>query len=178
MRLINRPLAFLLALAVLAASVILVIEVIAVAVHARPVVIDWRTWYAWAERTEWKAGVIRVWAAVLILLGLLLILIQLKPRRTTRFGLDSDDEATDVAITRRGLRDASRNAATSVDGVSSASVAVSRRKITISGASAAHDRAAAQALIDPVTHAVQTSLNALQLRTPPTVSVRMKARSE
>lgn len=178
MRILNRPLAFLLAVALLAASVILIIEVVAVLVHARPVVLDWHTWYRWAERTEWKRGVIRVWAVVLIVLGLLLLALQLKRRRPSRLAITADNESTDAAMTRRGLRDAARNAATSVDGVSSAAVTVTRRKLTINAAAAAHDRSAANALTDPVTQAVQTSLGSLQLRTPPNVSVRMRTRSE
>lgn len=178
MRIINRLLGFLLAAALLVASVIVIVEVIAVATHSSYAIIDWHVWYRWAARTEWKRGVIRVWAVLLILAGLLLLALQLKPRRTPRLRIAADDEATDAAITRRGLRDAARTAATSIDGVSAASVVVSRRKITVTGTAAARDRAAATKLTDPVTQAIDAKLKPLRLRRQPPVSVRMKPRSE
>ena len=52
MRLINRPLAFLLAAFLLVASVLLVVEVIGYAITAKPVLVHWTTWYRWAGRTN------------------------------------------------------------------------------------------------------------------------------
>lgn len=178
MRIINRPLGFLLAAALLAASVIVVVEVIAAAVHSSYAIVDWHIWSRWAARTEWRRLVIRVWAVVLMLAGLLLLALQLKPRRTPRLRIASDDEATDAAITRRGLREAARTAATSVDGVSTASVAVSRRKIAVNGTAAARDHAAATKLTDQVVHAIDTKLKPLGLRRQPRVSVRVRPRSK
>ena len=54
MRLLNRPLALILALALAGASIILIVEVIAFAVHASPVVVHWATWYHWAGKTRWN----------------------------------------------------------------------------------------------------------------------------
>lgn len=178
MRIINRPLGFLLAVALLAASVIVIIEVIAVATHSSYAVIDWHVWYRWAGRTHWKKGVIRVWAVVLIVAGLALLALQLKPRRTPRLQIATDDEATDAAITRRGLRDAVRSAASGIDGVSTAKVAVSRRKIAVIGTAAARDRAAADKFSEPVREAIEAKLEPLRLRRPPTVSVRMTPRGK
>ena len=79
MRLINRPLAFLLAAFLLVASVLLIVEVIGYAITAKPVLVHWTTWYSWAGKTEWKAGVIRFWAVVLIIIGLVLLYLELRP---------------------------------------------------------------------------------------------------
>lgn len=84
MRLLNRPLALILAVALAGASVIVIVEVIAVAVHASPVVVHWPAWYRWAGRTRWNAQVVRVWSAILIVVGVLILAIELKPRRITR----------------------------------------------------------------------------------------------
>ncbi len=46
----NRPLAFILAAALLAACVILIAEVIGFAVHHSPLLVHWSTWYRWARR--------------------------------------------------------------------------------------------------------------------------------
>ncbi len=177
MRVINRPLAFLLAAALLVAGVILIVEVIALAVHAKPVFVSWPVWHRWAERTAWKAGVVRFWSIVLIVVGMLLLVVELKPRRDNRLRIASDSDATDAAITRRGLSTALRGAATGIDGVSDARVAASRRRVSVSARAAAQDSAAVKALEEPIRAAVQQRLDALQMHTPPRVSVQVTAGS-
>ena len=56
MRLINRPLGFILAAALLAASIILIVEVIAFAAHTGPLLVHWTTWYQWAARKPTGTG--------------------------------------------------------------------------------------------------------------------------
>ena len=75
--------------------------------------------------------------------------MELKPRRVTRLPLRSGDEATDAAVTRRGLAGTLRAAATGVDGISSAAVKVRRRRARVTAAAAARGRAAADALPSP-----------------------------
>jgi hypothetical protein len=177
MRIINRPLAFVLALVLLAVSVILIVDVIAYALGNAPLIAHWPSWYAWAERTRWKAGVIRFWSVVLIIVGAVLLGLQSKPSRVSRLGVTSEDDATDAAITRRGLSETVRDAATGIDGIASAGVKVTRGKVTVNATAAAHDRTVAAALSDPVTTAVQTSLDRLLLRRAPRVAVRVTPRS-
>ncbi|MGI8760219.1 MAG: DUF6286 domain-containing protein [Jatrophihabitantaceae bacterium] len=178
MRLLNRPLAFVLALALTATGVIVIIEVIAFAVHARPVVVPWTTWYRWAERTHWKAGVVRFWSVVLIVVGAVVLLIELKPRRVRRLGVRSDNADTDAAMTRGGLAGALRASVTDVDGISRATVSVKRHRVRVAAKAAARDAAGAAALTDPVTAAVDARLQELQLVHPPRVRVRVSARSK
>jgi hypothetical protein len=177
MRLLNRPLAFILAAVLAAASIIVIIEVIAFAVHARPVVVHWPTWYHWAGTTRWDGLVVRVWSAILIAVGVLILAIELKPRRITRLRLRSGDQATDAALTRTGLAGTLRTAATSIDGITSATVSVRRRRARVAAKSAARGRAAAGALHDPVTQAVRGRLDDLDLYHPPRLKVRVTSRS-
>ena len=118
MRLVNRPLAVILAAALAVGAIIVIIEVIAFAVNHGPVVLHWTTWYRWAGTTRWDQLVIRVWSAVLIVIGAAILAVELKPRRVTRLPLRSDNDATDAAVTHRGLAGTLRAAATGVDGVS------------------------------------------------------------
>jgi uncharacterized protein DUF6286 len=177
MRLLNRPLAFILAAALIAASVVIIAEVIGFAAHRSPLLVHWTTWYHWAKNTRWDALVVRVWSAVLIAAGLLILILELKPRRVTRLPLRSGDEATDAAVTRRGLAGMLRAAATGVDGVSSATVKVRRRRASVTAASAARGRAAATALTGPVTQALRSRLDSLGLRRPPRLKVHVVPRS-
>ena len=177
MRVINRPLAFVLAAALAVASVILIIEVIAFAVHASPVLVHWPTWDSWARKTRWDALVIKVWSVILIVFGALVLAFELKPRRVTRLRLRSDDKATDSAITRKGLAGALRAAATDLDGISAAAVTVRRRRARVAAKSAARGSAAAAALKEPVAQAARRRLDDLQMRHPPRLKVRVSPRS-
>jgi hypothetical protein len=173
MRLINRPLALILAIALVGASVITAIEVVAYAVHAHPVVVNWPAWYHWARRTRWDTLVIRVWAAILIIVGVFLLALELKPRRITRLPVRSADTATDAALTRRGLGGALRAAATSIDGITGATVTVRRRSARVVARSAARGRSVAHRLRDPVRQEVRARLDALSLARPPRLRVHV-----
>jgi Ni/Fe-hydrogenase subunit HybB-like protein len=177
MRLLNRPLAFILAAALAVAAIIVIIEVIAKGVGHGPVVVHWTTWYHWAKTTHWNQTVIVVWSAILIVIGLLILALELKPRRVTRLSLRSDQRATDAAVTRGGLAGTLRAAATRVDGISAAAVVVRRRRARVSATAAARGRPATEALNEPVTQAVQDRLSQLDLRHPPRLRVRVNSRS-
>ncbi len=177
MRLLNRPLAFILAAALTVAAIIVIIEVIAKSVDHGPLVLHWTTWYHWAKRTRWDRTVIRVWSAILMVIGLLILVIELKPRRVSRLSLRSDQPATDAAVTRGGLARTLRAAATRVDGISAAAVVVRRRRARVAATAAARGRPATEALTGPVTQAVQDRLSELDLRHPPRLRVRVKSRS-
>ena len=87
MRLLNRPLAFILAAALAVASIIVMIEVTAFHFNSGPLLLHWTTWYHWAGKTHWDQLVVQVWSAILIVVGALILAIELKPRRVTRLRL-------------------------------------------------------------------------------------------
>jgi hypothetical protein len=177
MRLMNRPLAFILAAAMAVAAIIVIIEVIAFAAHQGPLVLHWTTWYRWASRTRWDQLVIRVWTAVLIVIGAAILAVELKPRRVTRLPLRPGNDATDAAITRRGLAGTLRAAATGVEGVSAAAVTVRRRRARVTAFAVARGRPATEALRQPVTQALQERIDGLDLRHPPRLKVQVNSRS-
>ena len=177
MRVANRPLAFILAAALLACSVVIIAEVIGFAVHHSPLLVHWTTWQDWARSTRWDAFVVRVWATVLMVVGLVLVVLEFKPRRVTRLPLTASDQATDATVTRRGLARMLRTEATGVDGITGATVRVRRRRARVTAASGARGRAAASALTEPVTQALGARLDGLNLRHAPRLTVRVVPRS-
>jgi Ni/Fe-hydrogenase subunit HybB-like protein len=177
MRVVNRPLALILAAALAAAAVLVIIEVIGTAAHHGPLVVPWTTWYRWANRTRWDQLVIQVWSAILIAIGAVILAIELKPPRVTRLSLRSGHDATNAAVTRRGLAKSLRAAATGIDGISAAAVTVGRRRARVTATAAARGRTAAEALRQPVTQALQERLDAMSLRHPPSLTVRVTTRS-
>jgi hypothetical protein len=176
MRILNRFLAFILALAVLAVCIVVIVEVIAYAINGEHLIVDWMSWQRWAERTTFNSTVIKVLSIIFIVVGLILLL-ELKPRRVTRVSLQSDEVATEAAISTKGLAVVARTATTDVDGVSNASASASPRRVTVTATAAERDRAHAQALTAPVTTAVQTRLDSLRMQRHPRLSVRVKPRS-
>ena len=177
MRVANRPLAFILAAALLACSVVIIAEVIGFAVHHSPLLVHWTTWQDWARSTRWDAFVVRVWATVLMVIGLVLVGLEVKPRRVTRLPLRAVGQATDATVTRRGLARMLRNEATGVDGITGATVRVRRRRARVTAASGARGRAAASALTEPVTQALGARLDGLNMRHAPRLTVRVVPRS-
>ncbi len=180
MRHANRVLAALLSLALIVAGVLLIVEVIADRVSRRASVVDWHPAYAWAKRTTWNEGSVRAACVVLILLGLVLLIAELKPARVSRLAADPAQAGApdiDTAYSRRGLAAAIRSAVTGVDGVRGASVKVKRRRIIVAATAAAQDKAAARSLRDPISTTTRQRLTALKLRRAPSVSVRVTPRS-
>jgi hypothetical protein len=177
MRVANRPLAFILAAALGVAAVLVIIEVIGVAAHHSPLVVPWTTWYRWANRTRWDQLVIQLWCGILIAIGAVILVLELKPARVTRLSLRSRHDATSAAVTRRGLAKTLRSAATGIDGISAAAVTVGRRRARVTATTTARGDTAAEALRQPVTQTVQERLDAMGLRHPPILSVRVTTRS-
>ena len=176
MRLANRVLAAILSLAVACAGVLLIIEVIAARTGQQAVIVNWHAAYNWATRTTWIASSIRVAGGILITVGLVLLIAELKPARVSRLAADPSHAGAahiDTAYTRRGVAAAIRSAVTDVDGVRDASVKVTRRKVTIGATAAAHDKAAARTLREPVTTAARQCLAALSLRHASALSVHI-----
>jgi hypothetical protein len=177
MRVANRPLAFILAAALLACAVVLIAEVIGFAVHHSPLLVHWTTWQHWARATRWDAFVVRVWATVLMVIGLVLVSLEVKPRRASRLPLGTPGQATDATVTRRGLARMLRAAATGVDGITGATVRVRRRRARVTATSGARGQAAASALTEPVTQALAARLDGLDMRHAPRLTVRVVPRS-
>jgi hypothetical protein len=176
MKRLNRLLALVVSLALIAAALALVADVIADRTGRRPAVIDWHATYRWAHRTTWDAGSARLICLLLCLVGLALLGAELKPRRPARFVTDSDDPAIDAAYTRRSVTQAIRTAVTDVDGVDRTAVTVRRRRIRVHAHAVAREPSLASSIRDNVAHAARARLDGLDLRRPPKLAVRISTR--
>jgi hypothetical protein len=178
MRIVNRLLAALLAVTLIVIGVLVIVEVIAARLGQHPAVVHWHSSYAWLHSTQWQQGSVRVAAAVLVVVGLLLLIAELKRPRVSRLPVaDESGGPEDVAFTRRGVTAALRAAVTDVDGIRSATVRVTRRSVSVQAQAAAQDGNAARALREPATAAAQDRLASLQLAAAPRLSVRVTRRT-
>ncbi|MFE9204033.1 DUF6286 domain-containing protein [Micromonospora sp. NPDC007230] len=173
MRITNRLLAFLLSLALTLGAVLVLIEIVAYAVGAKAIVLNWPGLYRWASGTTWGSGIVRLVGVGLAVIGLLLLAAQLKPRRPHRLRLQPIDPATDAAITRRGLARTLRDAAIEVEGVHDAHVTVGRHLVRVHAEVLDGAAPTGDYLNGAVASAAQHRLDALRLDPAPTLSVRI-----
>ena len=181
MRLVNRVLGALLALALAVIGVLIVIEVVTHWFSKKPAIVHWHSSYAWFKRTAWNQGSVRVVCIVLGVVGLLLLFAELKRATVSRLAADpgqTDTTGIDTSYTRRGVGTAVKAAVSDVDGVRGVKVFVGKRKVTVEATTSARDRATARSLKDPVTAVAQQKLATLKLRKSPSVSVRVEPRSK
>lgn len=176
MRVVERFLSLLLALAIVVGAVLLALEVGWAALGKPPLLIAWRTAYSSGGRNAWDSTPARVLAVVLLVVGLLLLIAELKPRRAPRLEMTSIDPYTDTAITRRSLRATLLNGARQVDGVSDAKAKVSKRKVNVIAVSRLGSADTAKGLTGELEAAVRGRLDALQLAAAPTLRARVAPR--
>ena len=174
MRLVNRLLAVLLALALATVGVLVVIEVIAERLDKAPVVVDWHRIYSWAEGTSLTQGSVRVACIVTAVLGLLLLFAELKRGRPKRLAAASD--SVDAGYTRRGVANAISRAVNDVDGINGSVVKVRRRRIRVRARASGVGTYTADLLQEPAMQAAQSQLTDLELKRQPRLQVRLSTR--
>ena len=175
MRHVNRVLAALLSVALIAAGALLIIEVIAQRLGSAPALIAWPDVYAWGSRTTWDETVIRVSCIAMSVVGAVLLVLELKRPRVRRLTVAGEPEGVDIAYTRSGVARAVQGAAAGVDGIRNASVRVARRSVRLTALSASTETSAAKSLMEPVSRAAQQQIDDLRLDPPPRLAVSMRA---
>lgn len=176
MRVIERFLSLLLALALVVGSVLLALEVGWAVAGKAPLLIKWKSAYTSGGANAWDSTPARIIAVIAIVVGVLLLLAELKPRRAPRLRLTSTDSSIDAAITRRSLRATLLSGAKQVDGVSSAKVKISKRKATVSAVSRLGSADTAKELTGELESALRGRLDALQLAKTPKLRARVAPR--
>lgn len=176
MRVVERFLSLLLALAVVAGAVLLALEVGWAVAGQDPLLVRWRSAYTSGTTSTWDSTPARIVAVALTAVGLLLLLAELKPRRAPRLQMVGTDPAIDAAITRRSLRSTLLHGAQQVDGISGAKVKVSKRKATVTAVSRLGSADTARGLTGELEAALQARLDALQLARTPRLRTRVSPR--
>jgi hypothetical protein len=161
MRALNRILCLLLAAAIAVAGILTVIEIIAAAFDNDPVVVKWHGLVKDLASNQWKTAGPRAAAVVLILVGLLLLIFALRRGKPATIALTTQVSDLDLTTTRRSLQRSLSTVATSVDGITDATVRVKRRKVVVSargGSGVPKDDATSR-----LTRAMQERLDRLSL---------------
>lgn len=177
MRILNRLLALIVSLALIAVGVIVIIEVIAAQTNSKPVIINWHATLRWGQRNTWNHASVVLISAITAAVGLLLLVIQLWRRKPKRLGMVSG-AATDAAFTRKAVAVAIRAAVVDVEGIASCKVKVGRRRIRVIARSTATRAHTAKELEAAVEKAAAQQLESLHLRQRRRLRVSVVTRDE
>ncbi len=178
MRLANRLLGFLAALALAAVGVITIVEVIGERARSSgPVLVDWKAMLRWGQHNTWQALSVEVACGITAAVGLILVVLQLRRRRPSRVPLEASDNVA-FALTRKGMVNAVRACVLDVEGISKAKVAVHHRRIVVKADSVASTAAETKSYAGAVQDAVTAEMDALHLMRRRRVRVRMQGRRE
>lgn len=156
------------AVAVTAAGVLAVVEVIAALTGKPAQVVPLDRVTTWLTGTAWEDAAVIVAAGVLLALGLACLLYGLKPGHTGLVRLQSDDPDLVLAVTRGGLRTALAEAAGHVELVAAvAPVKLRRRRVVVTVTTPVQDTDSVDRVCDGVRSAVRHRLDELAPRPLP-----------
>ena len=174
MRALRRLTAAVLAAALVVFGVLAVLEIVRATAHYDPAVLRWRALPDTLVRNDWADGGPRTAGAIACAAGVLLLLIALRRGRPAALELTAPDEATEVLVTRRGLRKDLQRTAEDVDGVERASVRVRRRSARVT---ARCPTGGTDGVAEGIRTSVEGRLDDLRLVRPLRVSVRTRTAS-
>jgi hypothetical protein len=128
MRTFDRILSLILGLAGLAFGILVVAEVIAAALGRPAVALPYSPAAAFLREHPWSAGPVITIAAVLLGVGLLLLIAELKPRRRTHLVLRPQDPQVRATLPTGSVARVLEDAAVQTPGIQRARATVSRRR--------------------------------------------------
>ena len=173
MRVANRVLAAVLALALLVGGLIVAVEIVVAGFDRRPWALPHDDWYRSARLRTWDSAPPRWIFIGLVAAGLLLLGVQLARRRPTALALTPGAVPADVG--RRSLERSLTREATSVDGIAAAKARVGKEKAAVVASS---NRRQTDDLEPVVSQALDRRMAAIGLARPPAVRVKVQGRSD
>lgn len=135
----NRVVATVLALLLLAAAVIGIVEVVLAALGRQPWLLPHATVAADLHSRLWTDGLVRACAAVVAVLGLVLLVLGLRRGSPSGIDLHSDTDGVSMTVTRKSLQRYLAGVAAAQTGASSASATAGRGRVTVRAVTAQRD---------------------------------------
>lgn len=170
MKLLNRLVSVIVALALLIFSVLVLVEIVwaygfggsTEVLLPYPAAADYL-----AEQT-WGSRPVRAILIAVVLLGVLLFVLEVRRSRPGLLVLASSGEPVTTGADRRSVEKAAATAATQVDGISTARARISRRRITVAAKAGVRD---VTGLHEGLTARMTSWIDGLNLADPPALSV-------
>jgi hypothetical protein len=171
-RVVNRVIAAVLALALLVGGLLVAVEIVVAGFDRRPWVLPHDRWYASARLRTWDSPPPRWIFIALLVAGLALLLAQLVRRRPGALALGPG--AVPADLHRRSLERALVREAARVDGVAAARARVREDRADVIATS---NRRQTGDIGPRVTQTLDRRLHALGLARPPAVRVKVEGRA-
>ncbi len=173
MRVINRLVAALLALALLVGGLLVAVEIVVAGFGHRPWVLPHDHWYRSARLRSWESAPPRWTFISLVAAGVVPLFLQVARRRPTALALATG--ATPADLGRRSLERSLSRVATEVDGVSAARVKVDGERAEVA---AVTNRRQAGDLQPRLAATLEHRLQTFGLARPPAVHVKVSTRAD
>ena len=173
MRVANRVVSAVLALALLVGGLLVAVEIVVAGFDRRPWVLPHDRWYTSARLRSWDSAPPRWIFIGLVVAGLLLLLLQLARRRPTALALTPGAIPADLG--RRSLEKALVREANRVDGVAAAKAKVRQDRADVVASS---NRRQTADLQPAVTSALDRRIGARGLARPPEIRVKVQGRGD
>lgn len=174
LHLVNRLLATVVSLAVVALAVVTGVEVVRWALDLDPWLVPWHAWGTSLSDLRANDPALLVTSGAAAAVGLLLLIFELRRRRPDALATRPLLEGVPTVATRAGVGSAATTAARSVSGVTEASAAVRRSTVSLRVRTRARGQAAG--LTQQVTSAVEQAMADLELLRRPRVKVQVEER--
>ncbi len=173
MRAANRLVAALVALVLLAACVVTVVEIVLAALGKSWWLVNHHAMANDLHQRTWDDGWVRLVAIIAVLGGLALVYVALKRSAPTDLPLRSDDEGVTLTVTRKSLENYVAGVAEAETGVDSSSVKARRGRVGVTASTTLRDPGDLQVRVQA---AVGDRLQSLRLAQPVTTSVSIRSR--
>ena len=130
-RSVNRVLAGLLAVALLAGALLALLELALAALDRQPLVVSHSRWRQWLVEHHWDDVTIRAVLVGLVVLGLVLVLVGLRRGKPSSIELPPDLAGVRVRASRRSVEKSVAAAASRVTGVTGVKASAGRRSVRV-----------------------------------------------
>lgn len=174
MRTVNRLIAAVLALGLIAAGLLSTAEVVLAALGLAPLVVPYESWLDTARGSSYGDRSVIVAAIALVALGLVLIVLQLLRRLPLSYSLSNKHDGAEAQIDRGSLEQVAARAARDVDGVQKARCRATRSRLAVS---ATTGRDEIIGLDGKIRAAVEDRLQALEPARAMAVAVKVQSPS-
>jgi hypothetical protein len=172
MRTVNRLIAAVLALSLIAGGLLIVAEILVAALGLTPWVVPYENWLVTARGSAYGDRPVLTVSLLMLTVGLVLLLLQLVRRRPLSLPLLAKHDGVEPMIERKSLEQAAARAALSVDGIEKATCWASSGKLVVSATS---NREETAALDDKIRAAVEERIGALEPAQALAVAIKLRS---
>jgi len=170
---VNRTVAALLAMVLMGGAVLALIEIFLAAIGRSPLLVPHAQWTDWLQQQTWNSAISYAVLAGLVLAGLLLLVLAVRPGKPGTLSLPAQMHDVRVHASRRSVEKSLVAVTSRVSGVNGARASAGRRAVRVQATTAARAEPELKGkVIDAVDRRLQ-DLGLERLRS----RVRLKARS-